>query len=68
MKIFNNPLIRVITASYFVGILSLSIHTVRSNVSAAPDFPTASIDTKSPVVVIEIPAGATGSDVGQILF
>ena len=68
MKIFNNPLIRVITAFSFVGILSLSIHTVRSNVSAAPDFPTASIDTKSSVVVIEIPAGATGSDVGQILF
>jgi UPF0755 protein len=68
MKIFNNSLIRVITAFLFVGILSLSIHTVRSDVSAAPDFPTASIDTESPVVVIEIPAGATGSDVGQILF
>ena len=68
MKIFNNPLIRVVAAFLFVGVLSLSIHTVRSSVSSAPDFPTASIDTKSPVVVIEIPAGATGSEVGQILF
>jgi len=68
MKIFNNPLIRVVAAFLFVGVLSLSIHTVRSSVSSAPDFPTASIDTMSPVVVIEIPAGATGSEVGQILF
>jgi UPF0755 protein len=68
MKIFNNPLIRVVAAFLFVGVLSLSIHTVRSSVSSAPDFPTAIIDTKSPVVVIEIPAGATGSEVGQILF
>jgi len=68
MKIFNNPLVRVIAAFLFVGVLSLSIHTVRSNVSAAPDFPTVAIEAKSPVVVIEIPTGATGSEVGRILF
>jgi len=68
MKIFNNPLIRVVTAFLFVAVLSLSIHTVRSSVSSAPDFPTASIGANSPVVVVEIPAGASGSAVGQILY
>jgi len=68
MKIFNNPLVRVIAAFLFVGVLSLSIYSVRSNVLAAPDFPTETIEAKSPVVVIEIPTGATGSEVGRILF
>ena len=68
MKIFNNPLIRVVSAFLFVALLSLSIHSVRSNISTAPDFPTANIDANSPVVVVEIPAGASGSAVGQILF
>ena len=68
MKIFNNPLIRVVVAFLFVAVLSLSIHTVRSSVSSAPDFPTASIGANSPVIVVEIPAGASGSTVGQILY
>ena len=68
MKIFNNPLIHVVAAFLFVAVLSLSIHTVRSSVSSAPDFPTASIGANSPVVVVEIPAGASGSTVGQILY
>lgn len=68
MKIFNNPLIRVVAASLFVALLSLSIHTVRSNVSSAPDFATANLGANSPVVVVEIPAGASGSAVAQILY
>jgi UPF0755 protein len=68
MKIFNNPLIRVVAAFLLVAVLSLSIHTVRSSVSSAPDFPTASIGANSPVIVVEIPAGASGSAVGQILY
>ena len=68
MKIFNNPLIRVVAAFLFVALLSLSIHTVRSNVSSAPDFPTANLGANSLVVVVEIPAGASGSVVGQILY
>lgn len=68
MKIFNNPLIRVVAAFLFVALLSLSIHTVRSNVSSAPDFPTANLGANSPVVVVEIPAGASGSAVAQILY
>ena len=68
MKIFNNSIVRVVSAFLFVGVLSLSIHSVRSNVSAAPDFPTATIEAKSKIIVIEIPTGATGSDVGRILY
>ena len=68
MKIFSNPLIRVVSAILFVALLSLSIHSVRSNISSAPDFPTAEIEANSPVVVVEIPAGASGSAVGQILY
>ncbi|NDF89112.1 MAG: endolytic transglycosylase MltG [Actinobacteria bacterium] len=68
MKILNNHSIRVVLAFLFVAILSLSIHTVRSDISSAPDFPTANIDANSPVVVVEIPAGASGSAVGQILY
>ena len=68
MKIFNNPLNRVVAAFLFVALLSLSIHTVRSNVSSAPDFPTANLGANSLVVVVEIPAGASGSVVGQILY
>ena len=41
MKIFSNPLIRVVSAFLFVALLSLSIHSFRSNISSAPDFPIA---------------------------
>ncbi len=58
----------MVSALLFVALLSLSIHTVRSDVSSAPDFPTANIDANSPVVVVEIPAGASGFAVGQILY
>lgn len=68
MKIFNNLFIRVVAAFLFVALLSLSIHTVRSSVSSAPDFPTVNLGANSPVVVVEIPAGASGSVVGQILY
>lgn len=68
MKIFNNPLIRVVAAFLFVALLSLSIHTVRSNVSSAPDFPTANLGANLSVIVVEIPAGASGSAVAQILY
>jgi UPF0755 protein len=51
-----------------IAVLAFLIYSVRSHVSPAPDFPTASINAQSPTVVIEIPLGATGSQVGQILF
>ena len=68
MKLVGNPLARVIAAFAFAGILTLSIHMVRSNVSVAPDYPTAVVSQSSLKVIVEIPAGATGSQVGQLLF
>jgi UPF0755 protein len=69
VKSLEKPLIRVLVAFLFAGVLTFSIHTVRANVSSAPDYSTAVItDGNAPSIVIEIPAGATGSDVGQILY
>ena len=68
MKLVGNPLARVIAAFAFAGILTLSIHMVRSNVSVAPDYPIAVVSQSSLKVIVEIPAGATGSQVGQLLF
>jgi UPF0755 protein len=68
MKLLGNPLARVMAAFAFAGILTLSIHMVRSNVSVAPDYPIAVVSQSSLKVIVEIPAGATGSQVGQLLF
>lgn len=68
MRFFQSNLIRTCAALAFVGVLTFSIHTFRSHVSQAPDYATTTIDNSSPRVVIEIPAGATGSQVGQILY
>jgi len=59
MKLFRHSIARVVAAFSFVGILTLSIYTVRSNVSSAPDYPTALISQSSPKVIVEIPAGGT---------
>ena len=60
--------IRLAAAIVAIGLLAFSIHSVRSRVPAAPDFPSATMNAQSPTVVVEIPSGATGSQVGQILF
>ncbi|CAB4332185.1 MAG: endolytic transglycosylase MltG [Actinobacteria bacterium] len=60
--------IRLTAGLAAIGVITFSIYTVRSHVSAAPDYPTASINAESATVVIEIPSGATGSQVGQVLF
>ncbi len=60
--------LRICLAGLFVLLLTFSIHALRSNVQSAPDFQAKQISKISPVVVIEIPAGASGSQVGDILF
>lgn len=60
--------IRLAAGLIVIGVITFSIYTVRSQVSSAPDYPTVSINAQSPTVVIEIPSGATGSQVGAILF
>lgn len=60
--------LRLLAALVAIAVLTFSIHSFRSQVSSAPDFPTLTIDSKSESKVIEIPSGASGSQVGEILF
>lgn len=55
-------------ALLFVLALTYSLHTVRSRVSSAPDFPTRVIGVNDPEVVVEIASGATGYQVAELLF
>ncbi len=60
--------VRVAVAFVIIAALTFAIHSARSQVSSAPDFSTATLDAKSASVVVEVPAGASGSQVGEILF
>lgn len=62
------PFVRLVLATLFVLAMTFSIHLVRSNVSSSPDYESAQITSQSPTVLIEIPSGATGSQVSEILF
>jgi UPF0755 protein len=59
---------RVLMALILIAALTVGIFSIRSQTSAAPDFPTLQILKNSPEVIIEIPNGASGSQVGKILF
>ena len=59
---------RVLVSMVLIFALTLGIFTVRSQNSSAPDYPFAQLMESSPEVVIEIPKGATGSQIAQILF
>lgn len=48
--------------------VALSLFLLRSNNSSAPDFPTMEIVESLPEVIIDIPAGASGSDISRLLF
>ena len=60
--------IRVVTVIMVIAGLTFAIHSFRARVSSAPDFPDAVIGSQSASIVVEVPAGAPGSQVGQILF
>ena len=51
-----------------VTLLAFGLHSIRNNVSVAPDFPTRVISATDPEVTLEIPAGSTGSEIAQLLF
>ena len=59
---------RVLQALILIAGLTFGIFTIRSQNSAAPDFPTAQILKSSPEIIVEIPNGSSGSQVAQILF
>ncbi|CAB4704855.1 unannotated protein [freshwater metagenome] len=58
----------LVLAMVFIVALTFSIHTVRSNVSSTPDYSFRVISAGQSQVDVEIPSGATGSDVAKILF
>lgn len=55
-------------AAIFILLLTYGLFTLRTQSSTAPDFPIRVITSADPQVVIEIPMGATGSDIAQLLF
>jgi len=60
--------IRVALALLLVMVLTISLFMVRSQRSAIPDFPIQEQTQGAPEVLIDIPAGASGSEIAQILF
>ena len=59
---------RLVAAGLIVFFLTLSLFLVRSSTSSAPDFQTQSSVAGLDEVVIDIPAGASGSTIAEILF
>ena len=55
-------------ALVFIVALTFGLHMVRSNVASYADYPRRVITASEVEVIVEIPAGASGSDVGQLLF
>lgn len=67
MKIWiNSALFRVATVFALAGLVSFSLHLVRTPASAAPDFPCITSMTQS--ASIEITSGESGSSIAQSLF
>lgn len=64
----KDEVLRVLLSLVLISALTFGIFTVRSQNSSAPDYPVAQILQNSPEVIIEIPNGASGSKVAQILY
>lgn len=61
------PLLRVMSAFLTLALLVTGIHLLRTRGAGAPDYPDATITSSSTEVVVNIPRGATGSAISQIL-
>ena len=59
---------RVLLALLLMAALTFGLFAIRSQNSSAPDYSYAQILEGSPEVVVQIPNGASGSQVAQILF
>jgi len=59
---------RVIAAGLVVSLFTFSLFLVRSQSSSAPDFNTVETVQGLPEVVIEVPQGATGSQIASVLY
>ena len=63
-----NSLKRVIGAGLVVVLFTFSLFLVRSQSNSAPDFDTVESVQGMPEVVIELPQGATGSQIASVLY
>lgn len=63
-----NPLKRLVAAGLVVVVFTFSLFLLRSSTSSAPDFERKSSLVGLEEVVVEIPAGASGSSIAKILF
>jgi len=59
---------RLLLSLLLIFALTLGLFTMRSQNASAPDYPYAQILSGTPEVIVEIPKGATGSEIAQILF
>jgi UPF0755 protein len=59
---------RLLLSLLIIFALTLGLFTMRSQNASAPDYPYAQILSSTPEVIVEIPKGATGSEIAQILF
>lgn len=62
------PLKRLVAAGLVVVVFTFSLFLLRSSTSSAPDFERKSSVLGLEEVVVEIPAGASGSSIAKILF
>jgi len=59
---------RILSAGVIVFLFTLSLFLTRSASSAAPDFDSVKVVASMEEVVIDIPAGASGSDIASLLY
>ena len=59
---------RLFLAGIAVFLFTFGLFVMRSHNTSTPDFPNVTSFQGLPEVIIEIPTGSTGSDIGQILF
>jgi UPF0755 protein len=61
-------LVRIMMAGACIVLLTFTLFQIRSAKASAPDYQRVSVVQGMEEVVIEIPAGSTGSEIAQILF
>ena len=59
---------RLILAGIAILFFTLSLFLIRSHSTSAPDYAPVSSFKLLPEVIVDIPAGSTGSDIGKLLF
>lgn len=59
---------RLIAAGFAIFLLTFGLYSIRTQTTSAPDYPAAVIVAGAKEVVVDIPAGSTGSDIAHVLF